>query len=220
MKILCIADQKDHLIYSRNIRTRFKDIDLVLSAGDLSINYYDFIVSSLDKPLLFVFGNHKLKHLGKYRKKYSTKFYNKVTYNKDEFISCGGTYIGGKVVKRKGLLIAGLGGCMRYNDGPNQFSEFEMFVYSLKLFPMLIWNKIRYGRFLDILLTHAPPYGINDEDDRCHRGFKYFLWFLKIFKPTYLLHGHIHYYDLNVNRKKKYLQTNIINVFKHFILEI
>ena len=61
MKILCISDQIDPLVYSGSIKERFKDIDLVLCAGDLAMEYVDFIVTSLNKPTYFIFGNHNLK---------------------------------------------------------------------------------------------------------------------------------------------------------------
>ncbi|MFW6208587.1 MAG: metallophosphoesterase, partial [Spirochaetota bacterium] len=48
-KILCISDHVDPLIYSNQLKERFKDIDLVLSAGDLDRPYYGFIVSTLNK---------------------------------------------------------------------------------------------------------------------------------------------------------------------------
>ena len=35
MKILCVSDQIDPLIYSVNIKERYRDVDLVISAGDL-----------------------------------------------------------------------------------------------------------------------------------------------------------------------------------------
>jgi len=58
MKLLCVADEKDPLIYSNKLKERFHEIDIVLGCGDLSIDYYEFIVSMLNKQLLFVYGNH------------------------------------------------------------------------------------------------------------------------------------------------------------------
>nr|MDA3852520.1 metallophosphoesterase [Spirochaetaceae bacterium] len=69
------------------------------------------------------------------------------------------------------------------------------------------------------LLTHAPPKGIGDKEDQCHRGFKIFLWFLKTFQPQYMIHGHIHIYDSNIPRKSLFLNTTIINCYDHQILE-
>ena len=89
---------------------------------------------------------------------------------------------------------------MRYNQGDHQFTESEMFFRILRMVPHLCWNRIRYGRWLDILITHAPPRGIHDKEDTCHTGFKAFLWFMRCFKPAYLLHGHVHLIDMNEQR--------------------
>jgi len=218
MKILCVSDHIDPLVYSNGIRERFKDVKLVLSAGDLQMEYYGFIVSSLNTPLCFVFGNHNLERIKEYRREYRS------SYDMDEAFylrrSFGSTYVGGKVIRVKGLLIAGLGGSMRYNKGANQFTEAGMFFYALKLLPRMVWNRLVYGRFLDILLTHAPPYKIHDREDPCHRGFKFFLTFMDLFKPRYLVHGHVHLYDLNEGRETLYNQTRVVNAFDHMVLDI
>ncbi len=220
LKILCISDHIDPLIYSNQLKERFRDVDLVLSAGDLDLPYYGFIVSTLNKPLLFVFGNHNLKRIGHYRKEYREE--NLRTITKDEFMerTFGSVYIGGKVVKKDGLIIAGLGGSMRYNNGMNQFNERQMFLNILKLLPKMLFYRIFYGRWVDILLTHSPPRGIHDREDMCHRGFKSFLWFMRHFKPQYLIHGHVHLYDLNEVRESTYEQTRIVNAYEHTIVEI
>jgi hypothetical protein len=38
MKILCVADNIDPLVYSSSIKSRFREVDLVLGAGDLPWN--------------------------------------------------------------------------------------------------------------------------------------------------------------------------------------
>ena len=86
--------------------------------------------------------------------------------------------------------------------------------------PQLLWNRIFHGRYLDILLTHAAPLGINDRNDPCHKGFKVFLWFMKAFKPQYLLHGHIHLYDINCPRVAQYKNTKVINIYSRYELEL
>ena len=215
MKILCVADHVDPLVYSNTIKERFKDIDLVLGAGDLNLEYYGFIVSSLNKPLGFVFGNHNLQHIHRFRKEYANQYQIKDAYQH----SFGSTYLGGRHWRIKGLLIAGLGGSKRYNKGENQFSEFGMFRWALRLLPGLLWNRLRYGRFLDILLTHAPPKGIHDKQDPCHQGFKYFLKFMNLFKPSYLIHGHIHLYDLNAIRETRYRDTIVLNAYDHIVID-
>ena len=89
----------------------------------------------------------------------------------------------------------------------------------IALIPTLIMNRLRYGRYLDVLVTHAPPAGIHDKNDPCHRGFNAFLWFMKAFKPRWLIHGHIHLYDLQDIRVSKYLDTTVINAYSHYILD-
>ena len=214
MKILCISDQIDPLIYTNSIRQRFADVDIVLSAGDLPLDYLDFIVSSLNKPVFFVFGNHHLSEYARY--KGETDPYG----NFDEAIpsGCGAVHIGSKVKQEEGLIIAGLGGSMRYNREANQYTDLQMRLEILKMVPALIFNRIFKGRFLDILLTHASPKGIHDREDKCHWGFESFLWFMRVFKPRYLVHGHIHLYDLSEVRTTKYNDTLVINAYSHFVI--
>ena len=212
MKILCISDQIDPLIYTNSIKQRFADVDMVLSAGDLPMDYLDFIVSSLNKPAFFVFGNHNLKDYAKFCKTDEPS-------EEDEIYSfSGATHVGTKVKLEEGLIIAGLGGCMRYNRDRNQYTEFQMKLQILKMMPALFYNRIFRGRYVDILLTHASPRGIHDREDKCHLGFRHFLWFMKVFKPKYLIHGHIHLYDLSEVRTTRYMDTMVINAYSHYLL--
>lgn len=221
MKILCVSDQIDPLVYSSNVKERYKDIDLVISAGDLPMEYLEFIVSSLNKPLLFVFGNHNLKEFGVYHS--CNKGSDTITHEKNaiQMSLCGRgtTYVGFKTYKEGDLLIAGASGSLNYNNGLNQYTDLQMKWKLLKLFPFLLLNKIRYGRWLDILVTHASPAGIHDKPDPCHQGFNSFIWFIKKFRPRWLIHGHIHLYDLQDIRVSKFEDTTIINAYSHFILD-
>ena len=200
MKILCVSDQIDPLIYTNTIKQRFADVDLILSAGDIPLDYLDFIISTLNKPSFFVLGNHHIEAVDTY--------------------AHGAIYVDSRVKREAGLIVAVLGGSMRYNKGENQFTDFEMKIRMLKLLPALIFNRVFRGRFLDILLTHASPCGIHDKEDRCHKGFKCFLWFIKIFKPRYLVHGHIHLYDLSEVRTTKYHDTLVINAYGHYLIDM
>lgn len=222
MKILCISDQIDPLIYSANIKERYADCEFVISAGDLPMEYLDFIVSSLNKPLVFVFGNHNLEEF---------KLYHRSADNIGHGSQCplhpvpaeschGTTYVGFKHHREGSILIAGVSGSLKYNNGLNQYTNREMFFRLLALVPGLIWNKIRFGRFLDIFVTHAPPEGIHDKPDPCHRGFPCFLWFMRTFTPRFLVHGHIHLYDMQNVRISHYHETTVINAYSHYILDI
>jgi Icc-related predicted phosphoesterase len=219
VKILCIADHIDPLVYSAAIKRRFNDIDLVLSAGDLPMEYLGFVASSLNKPVGFVFGNHNLKALPQFRK-IGDFMLDSTSMSSQLRNYYGATYLEDRIRCMQGLLIAGLGGSMRYNHGQHQFTEFQMYLRMFRLIPRLIWNRLVHRRFLDILLTHAPPRGIHDKPDLCHTGFKSMLWFMRMFRPRYLLHGHIHLYDLNAARRTRFMDTEVINVFDHFVLEV
>lgn len=219
MKILCVADTVAPLVYSSHIKERFSDIDLVLGAGDLPVEYLEFIASSLNKPVLFVFGNHNLKQMDHFKKRgfFSSDPLRRLNECTESYAS---VHIDRRSVRYKGLLVAGLGGSIRYNSGDNQFSDRQMFRRILALAPRLLWNRIVHGRYLDILLAHSAPLGINDKDDECHRGFGSFLWFIKRFRPRYLIHGHIHLYDQNAVRERSLLDTRIINVYDHYRLTV
>lgn len=219
MKILCVADHIDPLVYSCTVKQRFGDVELVLSAGDLPMEYLGFIASSLNRPVGFVFGNHNLKELPTFKKSHRSLL-ETTSITAQIRTYYGATCLEDRVVNLDGLLVAGLGGSMRYNDGEHQFTDRQMYRRILRLMPRLLWNRVVHGRYLDILLTHAPPRGIQDREDLCHRGFRAFLWFMRVFRPLYLLHGHIHLYDINAQRVVQYEETRVINVYDHFILNL
>jgi Icc-related predicted phosphoesterase len=222
MKILCIADETDSLVYSKNIASRYADVDVVIAAGDLPLKYYEFIISSLNKPLFFVFGNHNLEFLHQFTSNAQPIMQYGYTDGKMQVLpSFGGDYVDGKVLyyRKQDLIVAGLGGSMRYNKGKHQFTEQEMFFRMLKMAPRLLFNRVFHGRYVDILVTHAAPLGLGDDTDRCHQGFSTFLTFMQWFKPRYLLHGHIHLHDMNANRHHVYKQTQVINIFQSYILQ-
>lgn len=236
MKILCVSDQIDPLVYSTGAKERFKDIDLILCAGDLPSDYIDFIVSTLNRQTYFIFGNHNLKDFGYYHKQRPQKGAHP-TWLEDQSVgnlkgSFGATYAGFKVLKdkkfkipRQGkkprpLLIAGASGSIRYNNGLCQYTNSQMFFKLLELVPRLLCNKLRYGTYLDIFLTHASPRHIHDKEDPCHKGFECFNWFIKKFQPTYLVHGHIHLYDMNTPRTTQVGQTTVVNAFSYTILNL
>ncbi len=109
---------------------------------------------------------------------------------------------------------------MKYNNGQNQYSDRHMKFHLLKLVPRLIYNKLKYGRYLDIFLTHATPRHIHDKEDPCHMGFESMNWFVEKYKPTYMVHGHIHLYDMREERIGKYWDTVIVNAYAHTIIEL
>lgn len=207
MKILAVSDRvMDHL-YSTTVTRNYSDVDLIIGCGDLPFYYLEFLISSLNVPLVYVMGNHD----------------NGPQYTADGRIltSCpGGRHIHGRTVQSKGVLMAGLEGSMRYRPyAPLMYTEGEMRRQVSRLLPGLLWNRIRHGRYLDILVTHSPPLDLHDRSDPAHTGFKIFLNFMRWFKPRFLLHGHIHIYRRDATTVTDFEQTRVMNVYPYRIIE-
>lgn len=201
MKILAVSDTEIGFIYSPMICERFSNIDLVISCGDLPYFYLEYIISMLNIPLYYVRGNHA---------------------SKMEFASSGlprtapwGAYDLHQRVHQdhSGLLLAGLEGSIQYNLGPFQYSQNEYWFKVFRLVPGLLINKLKSGRYLDVFVTHAPPYHIHDMDDRPHQGIKAFNWLIKVFQPKLHLHGHIHVYRQDTVMSSQVGGTQVINTF-------
>lgn len=60
MKILAVSDRVIDWLYSGHVREKFSDIDLIIGCGDLPFYYLDFLTSALDRPLVYVRGNHDI----------------------------------------------------------------------------------------------------------------------------------------------------------------
>jgi Icc-related predicted phosphoesterase len=43
---------------------------------------------------------------------------------------------------------------------------------------------------------------------------------MKVFKPKYLVHGHIHLYDLCDVRCTKWGSTTVINAYSHYVINL
>jgi Icc-related predicted phosphoesterase len=199
VKILAVSDQVVKSIYSEHIRERFGDVDMVLSCGDLPYSYLEYIASMLNVPCFFVHGNHDQPEC---------------QLDGRILVEPGGwANLDGRVVWAKGLILAGLEGSIRYKpEGDFQYTESQMASKIWRMLPALYVNRLRYGRYLDILITHAPPFGIHDGQDYCHRGFEALLSFMTHFRPRYLLHGHKHVYKPEPC-ETPYVDTQVINVY-------
>jgi hypothetical protein len=208
LRILAVSDQAIDHLYSGDVALRWPKIHLLLGCGDLPFYYLDFLSSALDAPLLYVRGNHDA---GPYM----------TSDGRNQTGVESGRDIHGQVVWEQGLLIAGLEGSMRYRPkAACMYSEEEMFWEISRLLPGLLWNRIKHGRVLDILVTHSPPFGIHDLPDRAHTGFKIFLTLMKWARPRYLLHGHIHTRLNNDPQISRYENSTVMNVYPYRLLEL
>ncbi|MGI5917078.1 MAG: metallophosphoesterase [Anaerolineae bacterium] len=207
MKILTISDTVVQLVQSPMIAQRFADVDLVLSCGDLPFDYLEYIVTMLGKPLYYVYGNHAEHGV-----------MGADGQPKEHPGGCDNIHR--QVVNHRGLLIAGLEGSMRYREGEHQYTQGEMRWLVRSMAPRLWWNRMRYGRAVDILITHAPPFGIHDGQDLCHQGFMAFIEFMDRYRPRYLIHGHTHLYRQDARRVTRYGDTIVLNTYGFQVIEI
>ena len=199
IKILSISDVVIDWVYSHNAAERFSDVDIIIGCGDLPYYYLEYMLTVLRAPAFFVRGNHdKMKEYCK-------------TGSKSEPL--GATDLHRKVIRWGDLLLAGVEGCLRYRPNPFQYTQVEMWEHVLSLAPRLLLNRLRYGRFLDIFVAHAPPWEIHDEKDRAHNGIKAFTWLLNVFKPALFIHGHIHAYKPGKVTETIYRESKVINTY-------
>jgi Icc-related predicted phosphoesterase len=207
MKILAVSDVELDTMYSKDLKTRFGDVDLVVGCGDLPFFYLEYIISVLGTPLYYVSGNHAPqvnRPIGGYRTQpvYGVNLHASVRRD------------------TSGLLFAGVEGCLRYNRGQFQYTQSEMWDNVFALVPRLMINRMLYGRFLDVFVTHASPWKIHDQQDLPHQGIKAFLWLDKVFQPRYHLHGHIHVYSQYTQILSEIKKTKVLNVYGYQLIEI
>lgn len=98
--------------------------------------------------------------------------------------------------------------CHKYKDNAKfQYSQDEVEKLIKENFPEKV----------DVIISHSPPYGINDNIDLAHIWFKELKNYIDIVKPKYLFHWHTYDYWTFID---KYNGTNIIYVEWHKIIDI
>ena len=199
LKVLSLSDKQVDSIYSSQVKKRFGDVDLILGCGDLAYYYLEFVISMLDVPLYYVRGNHS----------------SQVEYTTagPKMHPHGGTDLHRRVINHQGLILAGVEGSLRYRNGPFQYTQTEMWLHVLRIVPTLLKNKLFSGRYLDVFISHAPPWGIHDKPDLPHQGIKAFRWLIETFKPRYHFHGHIHVYRPDTQTVTQHGPTSVINTY-------
>ena len=196
MKILAVADEESAALWDYYVPGRLKDYDLILSCGDLKSEYLSFLVTMGRAPLLYVHGNH------------DTGYRTRPPEGCDCIDDC--------LVVYNGVRILGLGGCRRYRLGAHQYTEKEMRRRIRKL-RFALW---RAGG-VDIVVTHAPPRNLGDDNDPAHWGFETLLELLDKYNPQYLIHGHVHSnYGMSRSRIHTRGSSTIINAFERYTLDI
>ena len=209
VRVLVIADEEASNLLPHTLRDLAPD--LVLSAGDLPWHYIEYVASCVDAPVVFVPGNHDLEVTP--RRRWLGRFAAEDAHC-DGPRPHGATCVDGDVIEVAGLRVAGLGGCVRYNDGPHQYTQQQ---YESRARRLL--RRARRTGPVDVLLTHAPPLGLGDADDRPHQGIRALHTVLERLQPTWHLHGHIHPYGQTMP-DRTLGPTTVCNVIPWRVLEI
>jgi len=167
-RILAVSDEPDPSLDSAVTRQRIGHVDLVVGAGDLEPDYLSFVTDAFDAPLRYIRGNHDVGSA------WSATRRSLLPEPMQD----------GRVVDEAGIRLLGFSGSPVYSDRGMQVSAFGM------------WSRvIRSSSAAQrakpvIVVTHAPPRDINDDEDRAHRGFTAFRWLVDRLSPPLWLHGH------------------------------
>lgn len=223
MKILAVSDVPnkgiEHIV--ENSPDKLKNIDLVVSCGDLDKEYLEFIVDGLNKDFFFVCGNHDLEIKNTKVSDIDDDLWqdNKVCYvaGKDD--------LHGRIERYKNYYVIGFGGSLWYGGSGNEFREKEMAKIVNKVKRQLRWNQLKdklasRPKKDVIVISHAPIFHVNDMPDLTHTGFKCFADFLKKISPLLWIHGHVHLEDLHKNQVTVLGKTTIINAFSYKYINI
>jgi uncharacterized protein len=201
VRILAVSDEVTTTLYNTNLLASMGPFDLLLGCGDLPYSYMEAIVTHAEvRHAYYVHGNHDQAQ----------------QVAKDVVLTNHGGWqdIDRRAVhsREHDVLIAGLEGSLRYRPNAGyQYTEHEMFWRALLLVPRLLINRVLHGRYLDILIAHAPARGIHDQPEGAHRGFRAFKTLMHRFRPKLFLHGHNHRYGLDQWRTR-FEKTEVINV--------
>ena len=194
MKILAVSDVPSDRYYEYYRPGKLDEFDLILSCGDLRPEYLEFLVTMARCPLIYVHGNHD--------DSYGREPQGCICAD-DTIVECGG------------LRILGLGGSYRYREGAYMYTEKQMQSRIRKL-----WLSLKKHHGFDILLTHAPAFGLNDFETIPHRGFECFHTLMDKYEPSYFIHGHIHRnYDFRIPQRDHHGKTTVINAFEYAVID-
>lgn len=193
VRVLAVADEE---VPAMRSRSRDLSVDLVLAAGDLPWDYLETLGSLVDAPAAFVPGNHDPR-------------VTRSTPGPRGFVN-----LDGRVVEVGGLRVAGLGGCVRYNDGDHQYTQRQ---YGRRARSLL--RGASASSPVDVLLTHAPPLGLGDDDDPGHVGIEALHGVLEVLQPTWHLHGHIHPFGMHKG-DRQVGRTTLRNVIPWQVVDV
>jgi len=172
LRILAISDEPDPSLESEPTRRSLEPIDLIIGCGDLRADYLAFVADAFGSvPMVYVRGNHDVGEAWR-------------VVERDHLPT---PLPEGRVHVEDGLALLGFSGSPEYNEPKEkvQVSAIGMWLRSLRG-----WLASLGRRGPMLVVSHAPPRGLNDAPDLAHRGFSAFRWLIDRVRPPLWLHGH------------------------------
>ena len=201
MKILCVSDRVEPMLHGPSLNAYAAGVEAVISCGDLPFEYLEYIVTFLGVPVYYVLGNH-----------------DPSPESKEHPEGC--TPLDGRIVEEDGLVLAGLSGSRLYSGGPNQYTERQMRRRARTLSAWIRCRRLLGRPAPRVFATHAPPFGLGDQEDPAHVGFESFLGLIDRHRPPLWVHGHVHLYGPDQRRVGRREETRVVNVYGHKVLEV
>ena len=168
IRVLAVSDEPDPSLDSPATRERIGSVDFIVGAGDLQPEYLLFVADGFHAPLHYVRGNHDVG----------------AAWGHSERRHLPEPMRDGTVVHEAGIPLIGFSGSPRYNQRGMQVSSLGMWWKVVSA-----WVGARRARPL-LVVTHAPPRDVNDDQDLAHRGFTAFRWLADRLGPPLWVHGH------------------------------
>ncbi len=213
MRVLAVSDEADERLWTTGVRQLAPD--LIVGCGDVDFELLGWLAEATGAPLVFVPGNHDPDVSG-YRPTHQGLVVRAGFVTAPPW-PLGATNADGRLVDVGGLRIAGLGGCLRYREGPNQYTERQQGRRARRLATSARLRPRGRGP-VDLLLAHAAPAGLGDAADPPHRGFEALLRLARSLRPRFLLHGHV---NPEAGASDRWIgPTCVINVFGYRMLDV
>ena len=189
MQILAIADNVENWLSDAEMRCMAEESDVVITLGDMYGCDLDKVTVP-GTPVVGVYGNHC-------RPDYISALGG---------VECAGSKYSIAAVSNTVLgTTLGVNGCVRYNR--NIFFQHTQDEYT---------EAIRNLPAADIVLSHTPPLGTNDNEDPAHVGIRALRDYVDEHSPRHLFHGHTYPHPV----VEKYRNTAIHYVSGYALLTI
>lgn len=208
-----MSDEADERLWGPGVRDLVPD--LVVGCGDVSFELLGWLAEATGAPLVFVPGNHDPDISG-YRPTAQGLVVRAGFVTRPPWPD-GTINADGRLVDAAGLRLAGLGGSIRYREGPNQYTQRQQRRRARRLTRRARWQ-LRHRVPVDVVLAHSPPSGLGDDEDPAHRGFDALHGLARSLRPRLLLHGHVAPFP---GAGDHWIgPTRVVNVFGHRLLDV